>query len=123
MSPRWRDDMALRMVICSFLLLQGGVADVKRRASCNKGPSEQIVAAADSVFTATILELLPSRTALPQPPLIVSSSAAVVRVRSVYKGDVDIETRLVVVEGFGSTEFCFQRQAQLRIQFDFHRSM
>ena len=60
------------------------------------------LASADTVFSGTILELFPGRHATS------GGHPGVVRVRSVYKGDPGIERFPVVVEGFGSPEFCWK---------------
>ena len=68
------------------------------------------LASADTVFSGTILELFPGHHATS------GGHPGVVRVRSVYKGDPGIERFPVVVEGFGSPEFCWKpaRKVQKR---------
>ena len=61
------------------------------------------LANADTVFSGTILELFPGHHATSG-----GGHPGVVRVRSVYKGDPGIERFPVVVEGFGSPEFCWK---------------
>ena len=61
------------------------------------------LANADTVFSGTILELFPGHQATSG-----GGHPGVVRVRSVYKGDPGIERFPVVVEGFGSPEFCWK---------------
>ena len=66
------------------------------------------LANADTVFSGTILELFPGHHATSGDHATSGGGhPGVVRVRSVYKGDPGIERFPVVVEGFGSPEFCW----------------
>ena len=65
---------------------------------------------ADTVFSGTILELFPNHATSR------GGHPGVVRVRSVYKGDMGIERFPVVVEGFGSSKFCWKPARKVRIK-------
>ena len=71
-----------------------------------------IIDDADTVFSGTILELFPNPATIPRG----GGHPGVVRVRSVYKGDMGIERFPVVVEGFGSSKFCWKPARKVRVK-------
>ena len=73
----------------------------RHRQRHGRDAAEGAAVEADTVFSGTILELFPSHATS------VGGHPGVVRVRSVYKGDLAIERFPVVVEGFGSSKFCW----------------
>ena len=81
----------------------------RRQRHERSGGEEDRALDADTVFSGTILELFPIAASAGGHP-------GVVRVRSVYKGDLGIERFPVVVEGFGSSKFCWKpnRKVQKR---------
>ena len=105
-------------LVLVLLLRVSGLATAATSEMCRRQRHGRDAAAgagglanADTVFSGTILELFPGHghaTSGGRHATSAGGHPGVVRVRSVYKGDPGIERFPVVVEGFGSPEFCWK---------------